>query len=122
MVESYLNALERLLQQTAVGQNDAVKIDTRHFFSGAAAYADERIFMSLTPAGLALKLSADDCALLLSQGATPLKYFPKAPVKKDYVVLPDRIAENKASLNGWIGKSAAYVLTLPKPKPKSGGR
>lgn len=122
MVDTYLKALEILLQKTTENVDRKIDIDARHFFGGAAAYADGRIFISLTPAGLAVKLSEDHRAVLRDQGATPLRYFPKAPIKKDYVVLPEIIAEDNAALAGWVEKSVGYVLTLPKPRPKSGGR
>ncbi|NKB48740.1 MAG: hypothetical protein GKS02_05165 [Alphaproteobacteria bacterium] len=118
MAEAYLRELEVLLEQ----MDGAADIEARHFFSGAAAYADGRIFASLTPVGLALKLSEADRAALQHLGATPLQYFPKAPIKKDYLVLPDAIADDANARDGWIEKSVAYVLTLPKPKAKSGGR
>ena len=122
MVDSYLKDLEELLERATPASGYNVDIAARHFFGGAAAYADGRIFMSLTPAGMALKLPEGDRAALRQQGATPLRYFPKAPIKKDYVVLPEAITDDGAALAGWIAKSVGYVLTLPKPKPKSGGR
>ncbi len=122
MVDSYLNDLETVLTQTAAGLDSKTDIAARHFFSGAAAYADGRIFISLTPAGLALKLSEDDRAILQGLGARPLQYFPKAPVKKDYLVLPGSITQDSAALAGWVEKSVGFVLTLPKPQPKSGIR
>lgn len=122
MVDSYLRELEQKVQQCTTASAGKVAIETRHFFSGAAAYADGRIFMSLTPVGLALKLSEGDRVALAALGAEPLRYFPKAPIKKDYLVLPAAIADDGAELAGWIEKSVGYVLTLPKPRPKSGGR
>ena len=122
MADAYVKLLDEVLRQSAPVLKNTVDIDVRHFFSGAAAYADGRIFMSLTPAGLAVKVSEDDRAALAELGAQPLQYFPKAPIKKDYLVLPDTIAKDQTALANWIDKSVAYVLTLPKPRPKSGGR
>lgn len=122
MAAPYLQALEALLARNAAAIGSETNVEARHFFSGAAAYAEGRMFISLTPAGLALKLSEADRTSLSGLGARPLKYFPKAPVKKDYLVLPDAIAGDDAALAGWIEKSVAYVLTLPQPRPKSGGR
>jgi len=122
MADAYVKLLDEVLRQSAPVLKSTADIDVRHFFSGAAAYADGRIFMSLTPAGLAVKVSEDDRAALAELGAQPLQYFPKAPIKKDYLVLPDTIAKDQTALANWIDKSVAYVLTLPKPRPKSGGR
>jgi TfoX/Sxy family transcriptional regulator of competence genes len=84
-------------------------ISCRHFFSGAAAFVDGHIFMSLSPAGLALKLPKEDCRTLFEQGGKPLRYFPKAPVKKDYVILPPRLVNDESALADWILSSIKSV-------------
>jgi TfoX/Sxy family transcriptional regulator of competence genes len=122
MVDSYVNDLEGLLEKSVPELGRKTDIDVWHFFGGAAAYADGRIFMSLTPAGLALKLSEEDLDIMRDLGAKPLRYFPTAPIKKNYLLLPDAITDDAAALAIWIEKSADYALTLPKPPPKSGGR
>ncbi len=92
-----------------------LRLEIKHFFSGAAAYADGRICISLTTVGLAMKLPEDVREMLIADGATPLRYFPKAPIKKQYVVLPPHIVEDELAV--WVRKSIDYVLTLPPPKP-----
>ena len=79
------------------------------FFGGAAAYVNGRIFMSLTPVGLALKLPEEDRILLINEGAKRLQYFPKAPIKKDYVVLTEALADDPPALDTWITKSTAFA-------------
>jgi hypothetical protein len=54
--------------------------------------------MPLSPKGLALKLPEDTRGTLLSQGGKPLRYFPEAPIKKDYVILPPKLAADKRAL------------------------
>ena len=88
-------------------------IECKHFFSGAAAYANDRIFMTLTPSGLALKLCASDRATVLDLGGTPLRYFAKAPIKKDYVVLPQLIRSDEVALGAWIRTSVEFCRSLP---------
>jgi hypothetical protein len=44
--------------------------------------------MTLTTVGLALKLPKDSGELVIGNGARPLRYFPKGPIKKDYVLVP----------------------------------
>ena len=80
-----------------------------HFFSGAAAYVDGRIFMTLTTVGLALKLPEDDRNALFDRGAQPLRYFPEAPVKKDYAVLPSQLIDDNGILKDWISRSIEFV-------------
>jgi hypothetical protein len=50
-------------------------------------YREGSIVASLTPAGLAFKVPPEVHDSLLSSGrAAPLRYFPAAPIKRDYVL------------------------------------
>ncbi len=109
MAEPYLKELRALVERLSFARDEAADLVCKHFFSGAAAYAGGHICMSLTPAGLALKLPPADCEALVAHGAKPLRYFPKAPVKKDYVVLPARITADEDALRDWIARSIAFV-------------
>ncbi len=104
MVARYLKQLETIL---APARARGADIACKHFFGGAAAYLDGRIFMTLTPVGLALKLPRDDRDGLIDQGGKPLRYFPRAPVKKHYVVLPPGL--DGEALEDWISRSIAFV-------------
>ncbi len=109
MVESYFRELRSLLERTLPSPGPGVAIECKHFFSGAAAYAAGVIFMSLTPAGLALKLPAEARQQLMEAGARPLRYFPKGPVKKEYVILPEKLARDDNALAPWIEESIRYT-------------
>ena len=114
MAREYLEQLSALMGQIEGEKFSGVDIECKHFFSGAAAYANGRIFISLTPVGLALKLPPSSRkALLQKKGARPLRYFPKGPIKKEYVLLPVRMHRNMKDLQHWISISIAQVLTLP---------
>ncbi len=64
-------------------------LECRHFFSGAAVYRDGSIVASLTPVGLAFKVPTVVHDRLLESGRVlPLRYFPKSPIKRDYVLFP----------------------------------
>ena len=80
MVQRYIEQLALLIEGTCL-PGDA-KVEYKHFFSGAASYIDNVMFASLTPVGLALKLPDKYRVDLLQQGVAPLRYFPKAPIKK----------------------------------------
>ncbi len=108
MAEPYLRELKSIVERVSAPDDQAGYITCKHFFSGAAAYLDGHIFMSLTPVGLALKLPKDDCTALINQGAKPLQYFPKAPVKKDYIILPDQFMDDE-NLSDWISHSIEFV-------------
>lgn len=113
MAEPWLRELRSLLERTSPNLDPGTAIECRHFFSGAAAYAGGRIFMSLTPAGLALKLPAEARQQLMEAGARPLRYFPKGPIKTEYVVLPEKVARDDNALAPWIEESIRY--TGPDP-------
>ncbi len=118
MAKVYLERLEAMLESTVRKLGPGVKVEIKHFFSGAAAYANGRICITLTPLGLAMKLPENSRARLLKTGAKALRYFPKAPIKKDYVVLPRSIRNDKPKLKYWACRSLKYALTLPRPKRK----
>jgi len=68
-------------------------LECRHFFSGAAAYRNDKIAATLTPVGLGFKVPAEVHDRLIDGGiATPLRYFPNAPVKRNYVSFPSESA------------------------------
>ena len=109
MAEPYLRDLKSIVERASVPCEEVAHITCKHFFSGAAAYVNGRIFMTLTPVGLALKLPEDDRNEFFDQGGKPLRYFPKAPVKKDYAVLPSRLLDHNKVLSDWISRSVEFV-------------
>ncbi len=113
MAPPYLEQLQAIVERSSLPGSAAADLVCKHFFSGAAAYVGGRIFMSLTAVGLALKLPAEARDELFALGAKPLKYFPKAPVKKEYAVLPPQIVADEPALAGWILRSAKYVGGAP---------
>ena len=110
MAKKYLNQLSSLFQKVELAAMDNIKLEFKHFFSGAAVYANGKICVTLTPAGFALKLSKSYIdSLLESEGNKRLRYFPNSPVKKDYVVLSDDILDNAESLSSLIRTSIEFV-------------
>ena len=109
MAAPYLAALEALLARLETVSPAPEGLDCRHFFSGAGAYIDGRIFMTLTPAGLALKLPEATRELLLAKGAEQLRYFPKSPIKKQYVVLPEALQGDTQALARLVQQSLCFA-------------
>ncbi len=109
MAEPYLSNLKIIVEQECLSRGQTGSIYCKHLFSGAAAYVDDQIFMTLSPAGLALKLPEEDRATLFSLGAKPLRYFPNAPVKKDYALLPNELLDEFGALQEFITRSIAFV-------------
>jgi TfoX/Sxy family transcriptional regulator of competence genes len=122
MAKEYLDRLTDLMAGIAPSVSSTANLEINHFFSGAAVYADGRICISLTPAGFALKLPADlRDELMKEEGTQHLQYFPKGPIKKEYVVLPQRLMDDLERLSFLVGKSIDYALTLCQPKKKASG-
>lgn len=116
---AYLEQLTALINQSTAGRFKGVKLECKHFFSGAAVYADGRICMSLTPVGFAMKLpETARHTLIIEKGAKPLRYFPQGPIKKDYVVLPKAILKDMKLLRHWVKVCIEHALTLPEPAKK----
>jgi len=119
MSKEYLEQLSVLIEKATSGQSKGVKLECKHFFSGAAVYADGRICISLTPVGFAIKLPEESRSVLLKvRGTKPLRYFPKGPVKKEYVILPELMLKDAKILRHWVKTSIEYARTLPKPVKK----
>ena len=119
MAKEYLEKLTEILKRAMARRFASVKFECKHFFSGAAVYADGRICISLTPAGFAIKLPEEQRKILLrKRGTKCLRYFPKAPIKKDYVLLPVSMINDTKELRKLVKLTIEYVLTLPKPKKK----
>lgn len=116
MVAAHVSALRSLLAAATSGLDRRIAIECKHFFSGAAAYANGRIFMTLTSVGVALKLPQESQAELIRRGARPLRYFPQGPIKKDYVIVPDGIARDADILAPWVVKSVLFSQAFPEPR------
>ena len=90
MAHPYLKILESITAEQTKRSSSELDLSCRHFFSGAALYANGTICASLTPKGFAFKLPphrADE--LILAKQAEPMRYFDRSPVKKGYVLLAD---------------------------------
>ncbi len=125
MTKEYLEMLSELMKRAVPHGFESIKLEVKHFFSGAAVYADGKICMTFTPAGFAIKLPEESRIILIEQrGANSLRYFPKGPIKKDYVVLPKPMLDDMEPLRHWVKTSIEYVVQLSGAggAPREGGR
>lgn len=114
MAKKYLERLTALMEQATSGGSRKVSLEYKHFFSGAAVYVNGQICMSLTPAGFAIKLpekSRND--LIKRASAKPLRYFPKGPIKEEYIVLPRAVLNDASAFRRWVKASIEYVTSRP---------
>ena len=120
MAKAYVERLAALIGPLASGRFKGKKIEIKHFFSGAAVYTNGKICISLTPVGLALKLpERSRTTLLKRKGTKPLRYFPNGPIKKDYVVLPKTMVNDRRALRHLIYLSINNALDAKRSAPQS---
>ncbi len=87
MAKVYYEQLNDLIGDLKLSEIVESSIEIKHFFSGAALYLNGVICSSLSPMGLAFKLSEAEVNKLIKSGkAHPLKYFPNGNFKKGYVL------------------------------------
>jgi hypothetical protein len=111
MARPYLEVLTKFVADQDPALFMGVEPDCRHFFSGAALYLNGAICLTLTPVGLGLKLPDPARTTLLQSGqAQALQYFPKAPIKKGYVLFPDGLETEASLLVYWTDECVRYAL------------
>lgn len=116
MAKEHLERLTALMREVTSGRFKDINLEYRHFFSGAALYANGKICISLTPVGFAIKLPEESRNTLLKQkGTKPLRYFPEGPIKKDYVILPKIILNDVKVLRYWVKLCIEHAASLPEP-------
>jgi TfoX/Sxy family transcriptional regulator of competence genes len=116
MAEPYLERLSQIVNQLGPISPENVTLETKHFFSGAALYANGKICASLSPSGFAVKLPAEVRQSLMSEGnAKEFRFFDSGPVKREYVALTDAIVEDQKALRKLIRMSARYAIGAPNP-------
>lgn len=110
MAEPYRERLVAMLRVARPSTARGPRLECRHFFSGAAVYANGIICASLTPVGFAVKLPEESRAALLRQRrARPLRYFRKGPVKKEYVLLSAATASEPGAIRTLLRESIRYA-------------
>ena len=110
MAEPYLTTLSRKIAELELPASEGIVLECKHFFSGAALYANGKICASLTPAGFGLKLPAEVRERLITEGeGQELRYFEKAPVKKEYVALSASAVDDPEKLKSLLELSICYV-------------
>ena len=114
MVNVYVKRLLQLIDD--LFEASLSNIEIKNFFGGAGAYIENQIFMTLTKVGLALKLPEINIKYILENEGKELRYFAKGHVKKQYVLLPQKIIEDSENLKFWISKSIDYVFKIDQSK------
>tara|TARA_R110001599_G_C12238564_1_gene658643 strand:+ start:571 stop:906 length:336 start_codon:yes stop_codon:yes gene_type:complete len=110
MAKVYLEKLSHLISDLDIADEVAVKLEAKHFFSGAALYANQVLCASWSPAGLAFKLTESEVTKLIDSGkAKPLRYFEKGHVKKGYAVFENPEMMKKTRWKNYFLKAIEEV-------------
>ena len=110
MADPYVENLSAMIKRLELSVDKIGQLECRHFFSGAALYANGKICASLTPVGFGLKLPAEvRMQLIETIDGTELRYFENSPVKKDYVALSKRVLQDDEWLRSLLLNSIEFV-------------
>jgi len=111
MAKPYLEKLSKMIEGLGFPNPDEVMLECKHFLSGAALYVNGKICASLSPAGFGLKLPKEIRVRLIEEGeGAEFRYFDKAPVKKEYVLLSQAVADDRERLKVLLSQSIGFVI------------
>ena len=115
MKSKYFDKVTALLKKARPGLATTYQLEFKNCFGAIAGYVNGHIFISCGRFGVALKLPPKILGSLLKEGGGKhLKYFPKGHIKKEYVLLPKRIIENKQKFKKLVDESIKYALVYRK--------
>ena len=110
MNDAYLAELKGLLDQAAPGLASTDRLSFKSVFGAVGGYVDGNIFVSCGRFGIALRLPPSTLEVVFKEdGVTPLRYFEKGHIKKEYAVLPGRLLEDDALLSKLVDESMRYA-------------
>jgi len=110
MAKIYFEKLSELVDGLGIQDQVSLDIEIKHFFSGAALYANEVLCVSWSPGGLAFKLQEAEADKLISSGkAKPLKYFEKGHIKKGYAMFENPELQKKTHWKKYVITAVGLV-------------
>ncbi len=107
-MSDYENTLREILCSAWPNTDRHYTLEYRKLFGVSGGYVNNKIFCSCGGFGLALKLPLEDRAEMFQAGGKPLKYFPNGHIKKDYVVLTDKMIGDHKKLRRLIEVSVQF--------------
>ena len=113
MAEPYLERLSQIITRLEPVSDENLTLETKHFFNGAALYVNGKICATLSPAGFALKLPSEVRSTLIDEGkGQEFRFFPKGPIKREYVALSDSILQDEDMLREIVYLSTSYAAGM----------
>lgn len=115
MAQPYFDRLSQIVADLDLEPTGGATLETRHFFNGAALYANGKICATLGPAGFALKLPRESKERLIEDGkGAEFRFFPKGPVKREYVALSESVMQDEQALQTLMEDCISYVIAVAK--------
>lgn len=97
---------------------EAPGVERRQMFGYPAAFVNGNLFFSLHESNMILKLGPEDHPQFLAdQKAKVFDPMGGRPMR-EYAVVPKAVRDDDALLAEWVGRSLAYVGSLPKKEKK----
>ncbi len=111
----HANRLKDLLMRVRPRLAVSHRLEFKNCFGAVAGYVNGNIFVSCGNFGLALRLPPQTLHELFDEAdVSPLKYFKKGHVKREYAVIPARIVSNRARFKKLVDKSITFALAAPR--------
>ena len=112
MRASYLNKLEDLLKPIRRRLAISHRLEFKNCFGAVAGYVNGNIFVSCGKFVLALRLPPQALLELFEEtDVSPLKYFKKGHVKKEYAIIPERIINDHRRVKRLVDESIKFALS-----------
>ncbi len=91
------------------------RLEFKNCCGAVAGYVNGSIFVSCGHFGLALRVPPQLLTELFHEAdVSPLKYFPKGHIKREYAVIPERILDNLPRFKKLVDKSIAFALSAER--------
>ena len=113
MQNKYFEKITKLLEKSVSKFAIKDRLEFKNVFGAIGGYVKGHIFISCGRFGVALKLPPKTLTELFQEkNISPLRYFPKGHIKKEYAVIPQQIINDKIRFKKLLKKSIQFVLRL----------
>ena len=98
-------------------------VEVRKMFGFPAAFIGGNMVAGLHQESVMVRLPAGERESRLADGWSLFEPMPGRPMR-EYVALPEAVADDVAAVRHWVERAASYVRTLPPkaPKPRKAAR
>lgn len=91
--------------------------ERRQMFGCPCVFLNANMVSGLHEESWIIRLNPPDREALLASGGT--EFAPMGRVMRDYATLPPGVVKDPGQVREWLGKSFAYVVSLPAKRGKT---